>query len=104
MRPKFMPQSLEVTVIDYVIFVARSVRWVHHIESFFIALSLPIFMSAVIFGLRLDSCVHEWANFLKHYDVAEPAARRPIEILVLIIYIIALAIVVIARRPKKRAA
>lgn len=62
--------------------VARGVfrvRWFHHIETLLIALAVPFVMTIVIFGMRLDSTVHEWANFLKHYDAASPGAQASMQ-------------------------
>ncbi len=51
------------------------IRWFHHLETLLIALAVPFVMTILIFGMRLDSTVHEWANFLKHYDAASPGAQ-----------------------------
>ena len=51
------------------------IRWFHHLETLLIALAIPFVMTVLVFGMRLDSTIHEWANFLKHYDTAPPGAQ-----------------------------
>lgn len=80
---------------------ARRIDWPRHLESLCITFAILVFGSLFIFGLRLDSWVHELTNFLNHYRDAAPEARRGVEIVLLGVYGVALAIVVMARRRKK---
>lgn len=77
------------------------VRWFHHAESALIAFSLPFVMTWLVLGLRLDSSIHEWANFLHHYDIASAKARSPVEITYLVGLLVLFIIVEIARWGKK---
>ena len=73
------------------------VRWFHHIETLLIALAVPFVMTILVFGLRLDSTVHEWANFLKHYDAASPADQAGMQGIALGTYMFTVLTVFIAR-------
>ena len=73
------------------------IRWFHHVETLLIALAVPFVMTVLIFGMRLDSTVHEWANFLKHYDAASPADQAGMQGIALGTYIFSALTVAIAR-------
>lgn len=88
------------SVLAYV----KTVNWPHHLESLFIAFSAVVFGSMLIFGLRIDSWLHELNNFLNHYHDAPPSARQGVAAFLAVVYALTLAVVIFARRQKKASA
>jgi hypothetical protein len=82
----------------------KSLNWPHHLESVFIAFSALVFGSMLIFGLRVDSWLHELNNFLNHYHDAPASARQGVAAFLAGLYAVTLAVVVFARRQKKASA
>ncbi len=76
----------------------------HHLESLGIAFSLFMVLSVAIFGFRVDSAAHEWGLFLKHLETATGPGKSLVLGCMAGIYLIILAIVVVARRKKVKAA
>ena len=70
----------------------------HHLESLAVAFTVCVLQSVVMFGLRIDSWMHETANFLAHFATASAAARLPVEFVAGTYFALTLMIVVIARR------
>lgn len=81
-----------------------NLRWsgvFHHLETAAIAFAVCIGLSLVVFGFRVDSWMHEWANFLRHYVVATPVARAPVNLFLLAVYLSLFAVVWLSRRTKR---
>ncbi len=81
--------------------VLREVDFGHHFESLAIAFTVCVTQTLLVFGLRVDSWMHETANFLRHYEVASDGARVPINFVLAVGFTLNLMIVVIARRHKQ---
>lgn len=75
-------------------------RLVHHLETAAISCTILVGLTLFVFGLRFESWVHEWANFLKHYSVAPATARLPVNIVIVVIYLMVFVIVWLGRRKK----
>jgi hypothetical protein len=79
-------------------------RLPHHLESLGIAFSICMVLSVALFGFRVDSALHEWGLFLKHLETATGPAKQMVLGVMAGLYLIMLAIVVLARRNKGKAA
>lgn len=79
----------------------RDIDFGHHLESVAIAFTICVTQTLLVFGLRVDSWMHETANFLRHYEVASDGARIPINFVLAMGFTLNLMIVVIARRHKQ---
>lgn len=79
----------------------RDIDFGHHLESLAIAFTICVTQTLLVFGLRVDSWMHETANFLRHYEVASAGARIPINFVLVMGFTLNLMIVVIARRHKQ---
>lgn len=102
MRPEPIPSgaahvSVALTKINFR-------RIPHHLESLGIAFSLCMLLSVAVFGFRLDSALHEWGLFLKHLETAAGPGKQTVLGVMAALYLIILAIVVLARRNKGKAA
>lgn len=95
-----MPTQPE-TETHRAIVALRSVDFGHHLESLAIAFTICVAQTLLVFGLRVDSWMHETANFLRHYEDASLAARVPINFVIAFGFGLNLVIVVIARRFKE---
>lgn len=91
------PKSFPAVLIG----VLRDVDFGHHLESLAITFTVSVVQTLLVFGLRVDSWMHETANFLRHYESASDVARIPINLVLAIGFTLNLLIVVIARRPKQ---
>lgn len=83
--------------------VLGRLRWFHHLESAAIAFTLIFVLSCAVLNFRIDSTIHEWGNFLTHFDAASPASRRPVEIAFGIVFALLFAGVAAARKGKPSA-
>lgn len=95
-----MPTQPE-TFTTSIIRVLREVDFGHHVESLAIAFTICVTQTLLVFGLRVDSWIHETANFLRHYELASAGARVPINFVLATGFVLNLMIVVIARRHKQ---
>lgn len=95
-----MPMQPE-TFSAFVFRGLRDIDFGHHLESLAIAFTICVTQTLLVFGLRVDSWMHETANFLRHYELASAGARVPINFLLAMGFVLNLMIVVIARRHKQ---
>ena len=95
-----MPMQRDPT-ISSVVHALRGIDFGHHLESLAIAFTVCVTQTLLVFGLRVDSWMHETANFLRHYEDATLAARTPINFVIAFGFGLNLVIVVIARRFKE---
>ena len=84
-----------------------SVRWLpswsqvfHSLETASIAFAAFVSLTLVVFGFKFEAWVHEWANFLRHYSTAAPAARFPVNLVISFIYLGLFAVIWLGRRPR----
>ena len=81
--------------------VFRTAPIPHFLESLAITFTFCVVQTIAIFGLRLDSWLHELANFLRHYEAATLAQRTPVHVVMATMFTLNLIVVVIARRHKE---
>ena len=81
--------------------VVAAIDYGHHLESLAVAFTVCALQSLLLFGLRIDSWMHETANFLEHYARASAGARMPVNVVAAIFFGLNLVVVVIARRIKE---
>ncbi|MDC7684412.1 purine-cytosine permease-like transporter [Asticcacaulis sp. BYS171W] len=74
----------------------------HQLETGAIAFAVSIGLTLVVFGFRVDSWMHEWANFLRHYVAATSVAREPVNLFLLAVYLTLFAVVWLSRRTKRK--
>ena len=77
---------------------AMAVNIPHFLESLAVTLACCLLQSVALLGLRLDSWMHETANFLRHYEAASLQARLPVNLVIMILFSLNLIVVCIARR------
>jgi len=70
----------------------------HWLENAAITFSVCVVQSVLIFGLRVDSWIHETANFLHHYETASAVSRMPVNLIAGILFVLNMVVVSIARR------
>ncbi|ADU15400.1 purine-cytosine permease-like transporter [Asticcacaulis excentricus] len=74
----------------------------HQLETAAIAFAVSIGLTLVVFGFQVDSWMHEWANFLRHYVGAAPVARAPVNLFLFAVYLTLFAVVWLSRRSKRK--
>ena len=75
----------------------------HQMETAAIAFAFFVALTLVVLGFKFEPWVHEWANFLKHYSAASGAARMPVNLVVLYIYLCLFALTWLGRRQRNHA-
>lgn len=70
----------------------------HWLENVAITFSVCVVQSVLVFGLRVDSWIHETANFLHHYETASVVGRVPVNLVAVILFSLNMVVVSIARR------
>lgn len=72
----------------------------HFLESLAVAFSVCVVQTLFVFGLRVDSWLHEVSRFLDHYEQASLLARTPVNFVLVIGFGLNLTVVIIARRNR----
>ncbi len=89
--------DIKAFVIDQLRLSLRPADLVHGLETLCIAAVAFLLLTLALFGFRVDSWMHELANFLNHYLAATPQARFPVECVLVGVFIVILGFVLIAR-------
>ncbi len=72
----------------------------HFLENLAVTFSVCVLQTLFVFGLRVDSWLHEVSRFLDHYQQASLMARMPVNLVLFIGFGLNLTVVAIARRNR----
>ena len=76
-------------------------RLPHWLENLAITFAVCVFQTLLIFGLRVDSWMHELGLFMRHYETASDWGRAPVHFVVGIAFVLNMIVVSIARRDRR---
>lgn len=77
-----------------------STKIFHFMESVAVTFAWCVVQTIALFGMRLDSWIHELSNFLHHYENASQLSRLPVNLVLAAGFMLNLVVVVIARRKR----
>ena len=72
----------------------------HFLESLAVTFSVCVVQTLFVFGMRVDSWLHEVSRFLDHYQQASAMARVPVNFVFVFGFGLNLTVVMIARRNR----